>query len=529
MREVLSLAADNQTPKARRARLLPKRPMTEKSPTKIARETLQQLVERKLPPTPGNYQAIYNELAGIPWVEPFPEGPLRRIAEELPARNPGQEKQKSLLGYAVSQRNWQGVHDALMAHAGFGGVQAPAGAATVPARPPEFTEQVARQIEIILSTLDMDDARLQEQAGQLVRALRDAGSDALTLRTQLADFNHRLSFAAEEQKEIRATLLKLLHLIIENIHELSLDEHWLRGQAEALMTAATPPLTLRRLDDVERRLKDVIFKQSEAKGRAHEAQEELRGMLAAFFERLSKMTLSSDGFHQKMEEGAQQIEQAQGIAEIGPALKGLVSAARDMAQESHDVRDELRAMKDKTQATQAEMERLHQELDRVSAQARHDKLTGVLNRKGLDEAMRREISIMQRREAPLCVALLDIDDFKKFNDTRGHAAGDAALAHLAAVVRASLRPQDALARYGGEEFVILLPDTLMDKGIETMVRLQRELSRRYFLDGGEQVLITFSAGVTQLASDEPGEQAIARADKAMYLAKRAGKNRVLGA
>jgi diguanylate cyclase len=127
------------------------------------------------------------------------------------------------------------------------------------------------------------------------------------------------------------------------------------------------------------------------------------------------------------------------------------------------------------------------------------------------------------------MALLDIDNFKVLNDRLGHATGDVALAHLATVTRDVMRPQDTLARYGGEEFVILMPDTPLDNGIEAMTRLQRELTKRFFLAGTEKVLITFSAGVAQLAADEAGQSAIKRADQAMYLAKRAGKNRVLGA
>ncbi len=172
---------------------------------------------------------------------------------------------------------------------------------------------------------------------------------------------------------------------------------------------------------------------------------------------------------------------------------------------------------------------MHRELDRVSAQARHDPLTGALNRKGLDEALEREISGVRRKETPLCLALLDIDNFKKLNDTLGHATGDLALAHLATVARECMRPQDTLARYGGEEFVILLPDTAIDQGIEAMTRLQRELTKRFFLAETEKILITFSAGVAQLLTDEKGVDAIRRADQAMYLAKRAGKNRVVGA
>jgi diguanylate cyclase len=186
-------------------------------------------------------------------------------------------------------------------------------------------------------------------------------------------------------------------------------------------------------------------------------------------------------------------------------------------------------MRERALATETEIQKLHQELDRVSAQARHDPLTGALNRKGLDEAVDREVSNVRRKDTPLCVALLDIDNFKKLNDSMGHATGDVALAHLASVARECMRPQDTLARYGGEEFVILLPDTPLDKGIEAMTRLQRELTKNFFLAGSEKVLITFSAGVAQLDKDEKGADAIKRADQAMYLAKRAGKNRVVGA
>lgn len=507
--------------------------MTDKKPFEIARETLKQITARKLVPTPVNYQTIYNEIAGLPNVQAFPEEPLRRIALALPARNPGQEKQKSLLEYAIGQGNWQGVQNALVSYSGFvlpgSGAQAGAAATPAPALTREFFEQIARLVEYVMPALGADDPRFLEQAQSLLKSLRDPAAESFKLKSQLADFSHRLSFAAEDQAEIRLTLLKLLQLIIANIGELSVDDSWLQGQTAALKEVAQPPLTLRRLDDVERRLKDLLFKQTEAKGRALEAQEDLRRMLGIFIERLSTMSESSSSYQNTMVESMRQLEQAKKIEEIAPVLKGVIDATRVMTSESLNARDELRTMREKAVATDAELHKLHSELDRVSVQARHDTLTGALNRQGLDEAMNREISGMRRKETPLSVALLDIDNFKKLNDSKGHETGDAALKHLAEVARESMRPQDTLARYGGEEFVILLPDTPLDKAIDAMTRLQRELSKRIFLSGQEKMLITFSAGVSQLASDESGAEAIRRADQAMYLAKRAGKNRVIGA
>jgi diguanylate cyclase len=295
------------------------------------------------------------------------------------------------------------------------------------------------------------------------------------------------------------------------------------------MEASTPPLTLRRLDNVERRLKEVVNKQKDAKQRALEAQNEMQLMLATFIERLSEIARTTEDFHGNLTANARQIEQAKAIAEIAPVLKNMVAATRNMADQSKLAGEELSAMRTRATETEKELTELHKELDRVSSQARHDPLTGALNRKGMDEAMDREVANVRRKETPLSVALLDIDNFKKLNDTLGHATGDVALAHLTKVARECMRPQDTLARYGGEEFVILLPDTPLDKGVEAMTRLQRELTKKFFLAGTEKVLITFSAGVAELGANEGGADAIKRADQAMYLAKRAGKNRVLAA
>jgi diguanylate cyclase len=522
--------------------------MAEKTPFEIARETLKQLTLRKLPPTPMNYQKIYSEIAQLPMEPPFPADRLREIALALPTKTPGQQRQRGLLESAINQLNWTGVKNALMAYGGFSPaapepgkpaamtaastsveVAPPSASVSAPALTADFLGQIARMIEFAMPALGHDDERFLEQTQTLLKSLRDPNADVVAVKQALGQYSHRLSFAAEDQAEIKTVLLKLLHLVIDNISQLSLDDSWLKGQVDAVKAVCVPPLTLRRLDDVEMRLKDVIFKQSEAKSRALLAQEEMRQMLATFIERLASMSQSTSGFHSQLEASAKLIDQARSIADIAPVLKEIVAATRTMASDSQVARDELQGMKQRAEATEAEISKLHQELDRISAQARHDPLTGALNRQGLDEAVTREVAKVKRRDTPLCMALLDIDNFKKLNDSLGHAAGDAALAHLASVTREVMRPQDTLARYGGEEFVIILPDTPLDNGIEAMTRLQRELTKRFFMAGTEKVLITFSAGVAQLAHGETGPQAIKRADQAMYLAKRAGKNRVLGA
>ena len=501
-----------------------------RNPSEIAREALTRLAANRLQPTPANYQACYNEIAQLPNIAPFPEVQLRQIATELSAKGETQEQHLVGLYTSITRHSWLGVHESLL---GFIAAM-PRGVAKSEAErsagstlPLEFSSKLARFVESVLPALGDENERVVEMANALLQLLRQPAADIALIQGLLPNFSRQVLFAAEEQVEIKDALLKLLHLIIENIGELSLDDSWLKGQIDGLLAAVAPPLTLRHLDEMERRLRDVMLKQSEAKNRSVEAQEELRLMLSAFIERLATMSESSTTFQGRIEESALEIEQVKNIEDLAPLLKKVISATRVMAEETAGSREQLKILQSKVLATEAELVQLHLELDSASALARHDPLTDTLNRKGLDEALAREIAGARRKDSLLSICLLDIDNFKKLNDRLGHDVGDDALIHLVNVTRGCMRPSDTLARYGGEEFVILMPETPLEHGVEAMIRLQRELTKAFFLSGKEKVLITFSAGVAQLAADETGVDAIKRADQAMYLAKRAGKNRVL--
>ncbi len=258
------------------------------------------------------------------------------------------------------------------------------------------------------------------------------------------------------------------------------------------------------------------------------SEAQLHELLSTFMGRLRQATDVSGRYQSKLEKSAAQMAGANDLQEVDRLLQDLLRATKTMARDSLGVHDELRGMQEKVLNTDQQIARLHAELDRLNVLARHDPLTGALNRRGLDESVNREVSKVRRTGTLLSVAMLDIDDFKRLNDTQGHAAGDAALRHLAVVARQVLRPQDTVARYGGEEFVLLLPDTPQERGLDAVNRLRGELAQRPFFNGDEPVAVTFSAGVAQLAADEDGMAAIERADAAMYRAKKAGKDRVVG-
>lgn len=506
-----------------------------KTPSEIAREALKMLAARKLAPTPGNYQECYYEIAQTPHLQGFPEDQLRQIALALTAQNQAQQQQLDQLDIAIRRHSWQGVGDALTEFVSQGMMSSSNGK-SLDLQPVaedarnsawDFLPKLASLIESVRPALTSDDEGFAEQVAGLVQILRNPEVEIRDIRDELDVFIRRLSFAAEEQAEIKQALLRLLHVIIENISKLILEDTWLEGQIAALLDAVNPPLSLRRLDDVERRIQDVMYKQAAAKERSIEAQAEIRQMLGTFITRLSAMNESSTSFQDTMEESVQRLEQINTLEDLAPLLKEVIGATRAMAEETARSREELSSLQEQVLATEAEIAKLHLDLNNASAMARHDPLTNTLNRKGLDEVMVREIAAMQRKGTSLSLSLLDIDNFKKINDRLGHTMGDAALVHLVRVVRECMRPSDSLARYGGEEFVILMPDTPLEEAITVMARLQRELTKSFFLVNNEKILITFSAGVAQLAMEETQEQALKRADEAMYLAKRSGKNRVV--
>lgn len=374
-----------------------------------------------------------------------------------------------------------------------------------------------------------DDPALAREARELADAFENhgAGTAETQLDARLRALSERLEWAAEDQRAVRHALLGLLQLIVANISELVIDDRWLRGQLDLLNEAFRGPLDIRMLDELERRLRDVIDKQGHLKRQLSDAQARLKDMLVGFVDRLAGLSSSTGHYHDTLLRCAEQIEQAQDLSELTTVVEEMLQETRVVQETARRSSEELNALREEVESANHHIARLQRELDETSEMVRHDPLTGVLNRKGLDEAIAREIARMRRRDAPLCIALLDIDDFKRLNDTFGHHTGDEALRHLSAVMRESLRPQDLIGRYGGEEFLILLPETDAQQSAEVVTRLQRELTRRFFLADNKRLLITFSAGIACLAPDEEPDDAIDRADRAMYAAKRAGKNRVL--
>ena len=168
---------------------------------------------------------------------------------------------------------------------------------------------------------------------------------------------------------------------------------------------------------------------------------------------------------------------------------------------------------------------LSEALQLVQQEAETDVLTGQPNRRALDELLRRQVGVARATGRTFSVLLLDIDHFKLVNDTHGHGAGDDTLRAFARRVREHLRQGDTCARYGGEEFVVVLPGTTLVAALEIAERLRHGVAEASLMSV-PLVRATVSIGAAQILPDETVEQLLARADSAVYAAKRGGRNQV---
>ncbi len=267
----------------------------------------------------------------------------------------------------------------------------------------------------------------------------------------------KLELRGESVDELMRGLLTLIKLLTQNIGELAGSDDWLKNQMERADGLLKEPLDVKALQEAERSFREVVYRQSSLKSSLDSAKTALKTMVGMFIDRLGQLSESTGGYQEKFAAYAMQIEAASDIRQLSDVLSKLVTDTRGAQADMQATRDELLRMREDAQAHEEQVRALEQELEEVGRLVKEDALTSTLNRRGMEEAFAVESARTERAGAPLTVALLDVDNFKQLNDKLGHQAGDEALKYLAAVLRQTIRPSDAVARYGGEEFVLLLP------------------------------------------------------------------------
>ena len=526
------------------------------NPALIAREVFRLLGQRRISPTPDAYRALYYEIAGMP--DPGTADATDKSRPPAPETDPaaltvlsgfarklsGAPGDVGDLGFRIQRaaklQDWEEynrllnqLYDRFLKSA-----SAPAAKSIALVEMPTESQQLHNLRELLVRTLSFAVASLLQDAPELAAEAEELGNllkatqssdDYDKAESRLKRLCYKIEMKSGSTAEQQELLLRLFNLLLDNVGELLEDDSWLRGQITVIQNLVSGPLNYRMLEDAETSLKEVIFKQSQLKHSLNEAKDTLKNMMITFIDRLSGIAVSTGHYHQKMEAYSQKISKAKNIGEISNVMDEVLNETRQIQEEARASRDQMLAARREAEEAETRVRELEKKLDHMSELVREDELTGSLNRRGLEDIYEREAARADRRETPMCVALLDLDNFKALNDTFGHFAGDEALIHLVRVVKNTLRPTDVIARFGGEEFMILLPETSIEDATQAMIRVQRALTKHFFLYKNEQILITFSAGVAQRRPAEDQDAVTNRADSAMYRAKRAGKNRVFAA
>ena len=339
----------------------------------------------------------------------------------------------------------------------------------------------------------------------------------------------RAEMQTDSQHRMQDALVQMMRLLVSSMGELTVEDKWLHGQIAIVQEIISKPLNLDSVYSAESSLKELIFKQSGIKPGLIAAKETLKSMMSTFISGLAEITESTGTYQTKIAEYQKKISETEDITQLNDILKSLVGDIHTMNADAQQSQSSFLETQKKVEDAERKINELTTKLDYISEVAHEDFLTGALNRRGMDEAIEREFERADRHSTALSLAMIDIDHFKKINDTMGHSTGDVALAHLAKVVKSILRSTDVLARYGGEEFVILLPGSKHDDADNVIAGVQRDHTKNFFMHNSERVLITFSAGVAERMTGESVDAVLPRADAALYLAKQTGRNRVVGA
>jgi len=520
--------------------------LSEKSIADIAREAFRLLGSKRAAPTPDAYKAAFYEVAGIDSPEEKTPQEDKKYAEAIAVLEDFAQRLIQLhdeiadyghrLLEATQKKDFKKYETTLkeLAEKYLKPVSK-----TSPLVNPQSTKSITddlrellvRTLSFGMTTLLYDAPELASEAENLGEALKIAQNEKafVDINKRLKQLCFQVEMKGANSQEQQELLLRLFRLLLNNIGELLEDDSWLRGQIETMQELISGPISFRALEDTESRLKEVIYKQGLLKHSLNEAKESIKQMMISFIERLGFMTESTGNYHDRIQVLSNKVSKTDNVIELNTILEKIMYETSAIQTDTLVSLNQMQSTRKRVEEAEARAKELENQLEQMSELVREDTLTGSLNRRGLEDAFEREIARSERQGTPLCIAMLDLDNFKALNDTHGHMVGDDALIYLVRIVKKTLRPTDVIARYGGEEFVILFPETELSDAIFTMQRLQRELTKHFFMHDNERILITFSAGVALHRADEDWDTVIHRADQAMYAAKQSGKNQVLAA
>lgn len=327
----------------------------------------------------------------------------------------------------------------------------------------------------------------------------------------------------EDENSQFNNLLYVLESFTNNLDTLFPENSPVRSQVDIIKDLLTEPTRKDKLSSARKALLKIKTP-AQLQTQLSDARTFAKKLALEFVKQIEStgdvtdVVLSNFETHQKEIELATTNEE---LLKISQKLLSSVTHAKENIQEQHET---LTKNLHQTKLMTNKIQELETQLQAASEAAKQDYLTGLMNRRGLEEELEHTFNQIN---GAFSVAILDIDNFKQLNDSMGHAVGDQALKHLANAINTCIGNKGTPARLGGEEFVILFPGLNAENTKLEMEKLQRLLTKDIFMSNDEKRVVTFSAGVAERKGTETPDELLNLADEAMYLAKKTGKNKVI--
>jgi diguanylate cyclase len=366
---------------------------------------------------------------------------------------------------------------------------------------------------------------LYQLTEQIERVTHEDEIAALTYTIQ--GYWHDFADEYQSLDEINQALVNILRNFFRHLVDIFPPEDMLQDQVDSVERALAMPLTQQGVQAAELSIREFLIRQSTLKESLTETKASLKELVAIFVDRIASLSNMTGEYADRINLYVTQIEATLDLASLPNILQSILTDTRNTQTGINASRTELVDARQKLEDYENKVSELKKELNTMNGLLNEDALTQALNRRGFERVYDIEVARCRRKEESLCISMIDVDNFKKLNDTMGHQVGDQVLCFLVDVAKQVIRPTDYVARFGGEEFVLILPQAELEDATKVVDRIRRELTKRIFLHNHQKLMVTFSAGVVQLGSEETCHQVIERADQAMYLAKSTGKNKVV--
>lgn len=278
-------------------------------------------------------------------------------------------------------------------------------------------------------------------------------------------------------------------------------------------------------DSLSRSLYTFFINKSNEASVVEQEKEELKIIIASLATYIQSLSVSSESFGSKLDEYARKVTAATTLNEIKKIQHAILTETLEIQKVNGSVRDQLAEANKKMEEASEKIARLEKELEMARQEKSVDALTRVYNRGYFDERLKEAVAQFSRTKEPCSLILLDIDEFKKFNDSYGHQAGDQVLTKVAELVKESVRASDTVARYGGEEFAVILYKAKLKDAMKMAEKIRKEVNRHEFVTQDKVIKVTVSIGLTEFSGDDSPQMIVQRADKGLYAAKEQGRNK----